>query len=95
MEPAEQEPKVEPSDMGVSSPKGGLDPVGIAQPAKQDAGGEDQGQDEYEDEYEDDFVGESAALGQTQGSKTDFEATFEESGFEEDESGEATAEDGA
>lgn len=82
-EPEEEEPTVEPAEkLGVTLPEGGLEPVSIARPAKQDAGAEDQGQDEYEDEYEEDFVNENDTLGNT-APKNDFEATFEEDTFEE------------
>mmetsp|Transcript_51268 Transcript_51268/g.130313 ORF Transcript_51268/g.130313 Transcript_51268/m.130313 type:complete len:644 (+) Transcript_51268:160-2091(+) len=94
MESTEAEPKVSPHEtLGVSTPMGGLQPVSIARPVKQEAGAEDQGQDEYEDDYEDDFMNESATLAKNKAN--DFEATFEESNaFEEGES-EEQAEDGA
>jgi len=95
LEPGGTEPKVEPvAGLGVRQPTGDLDPVSIAQPAKQDTGAEDQGQDEYEDEYEDDFVNEAEKLGSTQGFNQTgvYEDTFEEDTFE-DTVGDAAAED--
>lgn len=88
-EPDFEEPQVQPSEEeGVHSPvAGGLGPVGIARPAKQDARVEDQAQDEYEDAYEDDFVKESETLGREKAGHDDFEdsGAFGDEGAEEDE----------